>query len=211
MNQNRNETAQEFMEEIVDDLGYTPKGGKNQRSGSSTGQSRASTYLILVGVVLFVAVAAFFLMGRNGNPTEELASIQARLNRLEERMVGLNRLDERMVGLNKLDERMTRLEGLKGLKGLAGLEDRINRLEKDAKDLQQEIQKTASRNVAPPSKKAALEVKQEVKQQYHTVRPGESLYMITRKYGISMEKLCQLNKITPKKSIQPGQKLLVRQ
>jgi len=210
VNQDRNETAQEFMEEIAEDLGYAPKGEKNQGSGLSMGQGHIPTYLILggVGVVLFIAVTAFFLMSKGGGRPQEFAAFQARLNRLEERMSALTKLEERTAVLARLEERMTRLEGMKGLKTLAGLEDRIDRLEKGAKDLQQEIQKTATRNEPPPAapKKAAPDTKK----RYHTVKAGESIYMIARTYGISVDKLCQLNKISPKKaSIQPGQKLLV--
>ena len=209
MNQDRNETAQEFMEEIAEDLGYTPKGDKNQASGSNMGQGHVPTYLILgaVGVVLFIAVTAFFLISRGGGRPQEFAAFQARLNRLEERMSVLTRLEERTAVLARLEERIAHLEGMKGLKTLSGLEDRIDRLEKGAKDLQQEIQKTAARKEPPPAPKKAAP---DTKKRYHTVKAGESLYMIARTYGISVDKLCQINKISPKKaSIQPGQKLLV--
>lgn len=187
MNQDRNETAQEFMEEIVDDLGYTPKGGKKQGSGSTANPGLAPKFLIPwgIGIILLIFVIAFLWMGRSGDNTEELASIQA--------------------GLNRLEERMARLEGLKGLKELGGLEDRIIRLEKEEKRLQQEVKQIARRDVTSTPKKADPEVKQ----QYHTVRSGESLYTIAKKYGISTDRLCKLNKITPKEPIQPGQKLLV--
>jgi len=190
VNQDRNEAAQEFMEEIVDDLGYKPKNGRNQDSGSTVRRS-ASTSLIPwgIGIILFVALIAVLVMNGNGDSTEELASLQA----------GLNSLEERTAGLNKLEERVTRLERLEKL------EDRIVRLEKESKRLQQEIEKTISRDITVPPKKSSPGVKQT----YHTVRSGESLYMIAKKYGISTDRLCKLNNITPKEVIQPGQKLLV--
>jgi LysM repeat protein len=207
VNQDRNEAAQEFMEEIVDDLGYTPKSGKNRGSGSTVVLRSVQKFLIPggIGILVFIAVIAFFLMDRSGDRTDELASIQAKVNRLDERMAGLTRLEERIARLTKLEERIARLEALKGLKELGELEDRINRLEREGKRLQQEIQKTNSSAVSASPKKPSLAVKEK----YHTVRAGESLYTIAKKYGISLDKLCTLNKITPKKQIQPGQKLLV--
>jgi LysM repeat protein len=211
VNQDKNEAAQEFMEEIVDDLGYTPKGGRNQRSVSTVDPSPVPKFLIPcgIGIVLLIAVIAFFLAGRRGDNAEELAAIEA----------GMKRLEERMADLATLEQRMSRLEGLKGLKGLGAIEDKVIRLEREAKRLEQEIDKIAAREVTSAPKQAAPEVKQVasapkqpapvVKQRYHTVRSGESLYSIAKKYGISTEKLCQLNKITPKKAIRPGQKLLV--
>ena len=47
------------------------------------------------------------------------------------------------------------------------------------------------------------------KRTYHEVRRGETLSRIAQKYGISVEKLCRLNKITPKTLIRPGQRLLI--
>ncbi len=181
MNQDRNEAAQEFMEEIVDDLGYTPKGGKNQGSGSTVDPRPVPRLVIRwgMGIVLLIAVIAFFVMGRNGDSTEELASIKA--------------------GVNRLEDRLARLEGLEKL------EDRIVRLEKEGKRLQQEIQKIISRDMTASPKRPSPAVEQK----YHTVRSGESLYTIAKKYGISTDRLCKLNKITSKEPIQPGQKLLV--
>ena len=204
MNQDRNEAAQDFMEEIVDDLGYTPKGGKNRGSGSSGILESAQKFLIPggIGILVLLAMIAFFLIARSGDSTEELAAIQAKLNGLEERMTNLTRLEERIARLARLEERVVRLEGLKGVKAL---EDRIILLEKEGKRLQQEIQKTNSRAVTASPKKPSPAAKEK----YHTVRAGESLYTIAKKYGISQDKLRALNKITPKKQIQPGQKLLV--
>jgi len=44
---------------------------------------------------------------------------------------------------------------------------------------------------------------------YHRVRQGETLSGIAKKYGITVQDLCRLNKITPKSIIRPGQELLV--
>ncbi len=44
---------------------------------------------------------------------------------------------------------------------------------------------------------------------YHQVQPGETLYRIAKKYGISLDELCRLNQISKEQAIKPGQKLLV--
>jgi LysM repeat protein len=44
---------------------------------------------------------------------------------------------------------------------------------------------------------------------YHEVRPGETLFRIAKKHSMSVDKLCRLNRITPKTLLHPGQKLLV--
>jgi LysM repeat protein len=49
----------------------------------------------------------------------------------------------------------------------------------------------------------------QTKAKYHEVRRGETLFRISKDYGLSLEQLCRLNQITPETPIQPGQKLLV--
>jgi len=46
-------------------------------------------------------------------------------------------------------------------------------------------------------------------EQYHKVERGETLYRISKRYGISVEELRRLNKLQDGQSIQTGQKLLV--
>ncbi len=49
----------------------------------------------------------------------------------------------------------------------------------------------------------------EGKTQYHVVGRGESISLIAKKYGLTVEELRNLNKMTPRQPIHPGQKLLV--
>lgn len=46
--------------------------------------------------------------------------------------------------------------------------------------------------------------------QYHTVKKGESLYKIAKRYGTTVNKLLKLNNLTEKSKIQPGQKIRIK-
>ena len=46
-------------------------------------------------------------------------------------------------------------------------------------------------------------------EQYHKVEQGETLYRISKRYGISVEEIRRLNKLQQDQAIQTGQKLLV--
>lgn len=192
MNQDKNEAAQEFMEEIVDDLGYAPKGNKNRGTTSSNAPRPVPIHFILggLGIILLIALIAFFLTGKNRDQTGELTAIKA----------GLDRIEKRIADLDRIEERLALIEGRKGLREL---EDRIARLENEGKRAQQTIREIAERPATAAPKKAAA------KGRHHTVQSGESLYSIARKYGLSLDQLCKLNSITPKKPIHPGQQLAV--
>jgi hypothetical protein len=43
----------------------------------------------------------------------------------------------------------------------------------------------------------------------HQVQPGETLWNIAKRYGMSVEEVVELNKLDPSEAIYPGQKLLV--
>lgn len=81
---------------------------------------------------------------------------------------------------------------------LEGTDRKILHLESQVKMLERSLSKL-TRPVTSSTKKRT----------YHEVRRGETLSRIAQTYGISVEKLCRLNKITPKTVIRPGQRLLI--
>jgi hypothetical protein len=75
--------------------------------------------------------------------------------------------------------------------------------------------KPSSKNIAEKkSRKAESFKSSEVsrklsKKHYHTVNSGESLWGISRRYGLTVKNIRILNKLNNKSAIYPGQKLLV--
>ncbi len=45
---------------------------------------------------------------------------------------------------------------------------------------------------------------------YHTIKTGDTLYALSRKYGTPVKQICSINKIKPSKKLQPGTKIRVR-
>ena len=45
---------------------------------------------------------------------------------------------------------------------------------------------------------------------YHTIKKGDTLYGISRQYGTSINKICQLNNITTSTILKVGRKLRVK-
>lgn len=71
----------------------------------------------------------------------------------------------------------------------------------DAKSTTSSTQSSASKAPAPPADGSAV---------YHTIVSGDTLYMLARKYGTSVNTICNLNGITVKTTLRPGKKLRVR-
>lgn len=66
------------------------------------------------------------------------------------------------------------------------------------------IQKQMAQTRAQPSKTSKT-----AGSQYHIVKPGETLYQIGPRYGLTVKKLQQINKLGPGDTIYPGQKLVI--
>lgn len=87
------------------------------------------------------------------------------------------------AGLLRIEERLKELE------------TKIARIERSLNPTQNEKEKTVSH---PKSRT-----------RYHTVRAGDNLSAIALKYGLTVDRLCQLNRLTVDEPIKPDQKLLV--
>ena len=99
----------------------------------------------------------------------------------------------------------------KPARGTAGsLEAGLQRIEKRLEALEMKITlMEKSMRPGPTEKKRTLTSKPG--NTYHTVRPGDNLSAIASKYGLTVDRLCQLNQLTVDEPIKPDQKLLVSQ
>jgi hypothetical protein len=63
-------------------------------------------------------------------------------------------------------------------------------------------------SISIPRKRTDILVKKDIENQYHTVKKGETLYFISKKYGKTVAQLKTLNKISDN-NLKIGQKLLI--
>jgi len=138
--------------------------------------------------VLLLIIGAVFFAGHDENRPKNMvipiqpgfAEIQATLQQLTAEVE-----ENRKSVVQKLDK----------------LTDKVERL-------QQRIAKLSPGNRAAGS--VMKHPASAAQKRYHTVRRGENLSVIARKYGLSVRELCELNGITPQRPIYSGQKLVVK-
>lgn len=142
----------------------------------------------LLACALLVLLSA---CGRQPSP-DALNQIQSRLEQLERRI-------EQCEAKNaELTEWVN--------EGKAG----AIKLEETLAALTQQVEKTASRPSTPslgPSSQPS--VTPAAAKKYHTVARGETLYSIAKRYGLSVDELRRINRLTPDQTIQAGQSLAV--
>lgn len=208
MDDNLDNEMKEFGEEIADGLGYTRKDEPVRRRRTSIALTSQRKILALggAGILLLIILIALFSRGGNEIPPEDLASVQVRLNQLEERISRLEGMKDKIVFIEQQEKELQQsiAEAEKSGRSLTARLDKLT----------QKVDGLLPRKASPPAKTgASITVKRKpfplAKGRYHEVRPGESLYRIAQQYGTSVDELCRLNNITPNQVIYPGERLLV--
>lgn len=207
MNRGRDKKMEDIMEESPYDMGYGANGRDVGDFKAYHNRMHRTRSLLLGGagiVVLIILVVIFFRSGSSINQ-EDLASIHARLDRVRERLERLDRVENRIVLLEKHEK---------------ALRESISKLESSGRLLRRQLDKVA-RGLEGSQKGMALKAQKPIpghekavsgaKGRYHIVGRGDTLYAIAKKYKISINKLCRLNRISRKEIIRPGQRLLISQ
>ncbi len=167
--------------------------------------------MIAGGCLVLVLLLSFFFVRL------QTSGLQTRMAALEER---IQAQENRLVNLDGVPDLLARIEA-QG-KQAESLSARINRVEATLptivdqvkKELDSLQKKTAELKSSPAADKPAGAPKPKSGAPvYHTVGKGETLYGITRtyqpRYGLSMQKIREINKLGPNEAIRPGQKLIV--
>jgi LysM repeat protein len=177
-------------------------------SGSNASGERAFKHIyIAIGGFLILIVLSVVVIARTYSLAEkvQLLALESRLEQLESRLGsiegegGLSQAAGAGNQLILLTERLDQLE--------ANVTARINSMANQlntapAKPVAEATQKTEAATPASSLKKAT-------KTKIHTVKQGDTLYRISRRYNLSVEQLRQYNQLDQKASIYPGQELKV--
>ncbi len=206
MNENLDDEMKEFEEQIADDLGYTRKDENPRRRKSILDFKPQRKTLILggAGILILILLIALFSAGDNKLSTGDLSSIQIRLDQLENRLTHLEGMEVRIASLERQEKGLPQSMADRSGKSLT---QRLDKLTQKVDQLETIVASAPAKTETPyPIQRRPLPPD---KGRYHEVRSGETLYRISRQYGISVDKLCRLNNLTPEQAIHPGQKLLV--
>ncbi len=182
--------------------------------------------LIILGALLLTLVIFFVFTRTSGKKHDTVkqgiasspagfSGFEKRIEAVEKKLAEISGTDSSEVKNNAvrdIDERLTRLETAVSLKfdtlsgKLARLETAISRLKKQAGSVH-----VASKQAVPVKKivKKTAE-KHDKASMFHTVRKGETLYSISKKYHTSVKALRKLNHLSVNDKIYPGTNILVR-
>lgn len=178
--------------------------------------------LAVIGTALVAVVMVtiwFWERPQGQQPEKRLGLLEQRIEQLEGRIARLNGIDERVMTLESHGQKfMTAVDRLDRFETAITL-----RMDIVAKELA-ELRQTASEKPPPPvkapgtsgaakkpiSSPSAPGTPPAEEPAVHTVRAGETLYSISRRYGLSVDALRRANELDEQATIYPGQKLKVR-
>ena len=164
---------------------------------------------VAIGCLLLIVLFILIFPKSEGKISEkQVLAMEARLIRLEGRIAKIDDVDEK---ISRIWEQAKDFEQFKVRfdRQEASLLLRLDNLTKEMNRLQKRIT-DASKPIKPKPSKTGKVIDRNAKQKYHTVSPGETLYSISRQYGLAIEKIRLMNKLAEGTAIHPGQKLLVR-
>lgn len=179
---------------------------KRRQTFSKSAKTNVVPYALIVGgvIVLIILAVIFIPIIKGDGDNTKINSIDARVRQLEVRLNRIENLDKRLSLLDKL---RTELE-ISIMERLDSLEESISmRMDQKVKEL--DTLHTEARQKTSHKVKIVKAPKKKTESRYHEVSPGETLYRISRQYGLTVEELRRLNRISPESVIYVGQKLII--
>ena len=203
------DTREDFVISQDDDMEEDEELGQEQYYGNQTSilQNKSNlTYIIGgVGLVLVIVILIFALTGpSNGVDRQQLQALEERIQGLEKRLAtiglidqALARIDSNEKELSLIMERVDRFEG--------AVTTQIDQIIKELGKLHQKTGSAPSASVK--TKQPVAKSSPEEQAKIHEVRAGDTLYSISRRYGLTVDQLRTYNNIGKDAAIRPGQKL----
>ncbi len=153
-----------------------------------------SDWIGLVLVIILVLGISYFLTKR---PAGGDTALLSKMTSLEEKITAL-------------EKQITDLQSKPGAPVPdSSLVQRVDVLSQKVTALEKQKAPAPTPATVSKSQPAAPKATVTAEKRYHTVQKGETLYKISKKYGIRVEELRKLNHLSANQPLKTGQKLLV--
>ena len=164
-----------------------------------------------VGLIALVLILVVYIAKPNKRfDQEDLHSLDARIQQLEKELATVGVMEQTLQRIDKQGQKFELLENkLAGLQSTVSTQ--IDQIIKELGMLHQKINPKKDSNARASQtavkKRSAASKKTAPKSKFHEVQAGDTLYGISRRYGLSIKDLQNYNNLAPNAAIYPGQKL----
>ena len=163
--------------------------------------------IVLLGLGFFVMIILFFIFLSKTTDIaskKEIVNIEKRLVLIEERLGKIDKIDEKLILLDmqgkKFELFVDRFDEFE-----TSLSLKIDIINNELYTSKEKGNKTG-KSKKPVKTKNSKKITHPI---WHEVTAKETLYQISRRYGLTVDALRKLNRLTPEAVIHPGQKLIV--
>jgi LysM repeat protein len=164
---------------------------------------------LVVLVVMFVIILS---RPKNIVDQEYLQSLETRMQQLEKKLATIGVIDKTIERLGRQEQALDRLDK-KTDRFKSTVKTQIDQIIKELGALHQKLSKISANPAPQPKtvdkKQPVASKKAESTTKFHQVQTGETLYGISRRYGLSVDQLRTYNNLAANAAIYPGQKLKV--
>jgi LysM repeat protein len=151
-----------------------------------------------VGIIVIVILLVIFLSGpKDVVDSRQLQSLETKIQQLEKKLASIGVIDQALDRLGKQEEKLN-LISERFDRFNSTVTTQIDQIIKELGVLHQKSSQTPQ-----PVK---IDQK-ETTPNFHLVRPEETLWGISRRYGLTLDQLRSYNNIGAEATIQPGQRL----
>ncbi len=164
------------------------------RKQTGTDKKKVGIFAAIGVVVLAVIGGIYMMLGSGGISKEEIRLIQTKIGSLEQKIMALEKQQAAQQARLPAEGAEAALTGK-----VDTLAQRVEALEKKP------VAVAAEKPKAAQKEKAAVSSGKKI----HTVQKGETIYGISKKFGIKPEDLRKLNNLGAEDTVKPGQKLVV--
>ena len=189
-------------EEIQEDEAHSVLNEKKQWR-----QPRLTLAFVGVGLVVVAMIFVWFLeKPRSSSAAKRINMLESKIEQLEKTIAKINAIDEKLTTLeNQSQKFMFAVDRLDRFETTISL--RMEQVDKKLAAWQKVTEASGSRpDVAPQSPVVS---RNDATATYHTVSTGDTLYSISRRYGLTVEELRKSNQLPEGATIYEGQKLII--
>ena len=157
-------------------------------------------------LILFILLILLFARNKITVLEKRIGALESSVKNVEEKVDKLDLVENRDTQVSEQAQTFQQFKESVG-RSEAALTSRMDQIAVKLDSLQRQMSKTPA--VKAKTLKAAKVSKKTTSNRYHIVKKGETLYQIGPQYGLTVNKLRQLNKLGNNDTIYPGQKLVV--
>ena len=196
--------SREIIDEMSNDLADRGLGRRRANTGAPN-RSPFSKLTLGLAIAILALIVVLVFRGGNNVSKDEFKALASRIDQMERRLAFSEAFDKKIsvleTQIQTLNQSLARLDGADRT-----LRERLDKLAQLTEKPATQPAPAKKTTAAPSSQKTSLP---KSTPKYHEVAPGETLFQIATKYGVTVDELRRWNKIEQAQNLQPGQKLLI--